>query len=53
MKIVTTEDLKRRFKAACATRGQTMSDVANALIEGWLEGQIVLPSSEAEEKPKK
>jgi len=42
MKIVTTEDRKRRFKSACANQGQTMSEVANALIDAWLSGQVDL-----------
>jgi hypothetical protein len=43
MKVVIDEDLKRRFKAACATQDITMSDVVSALVQGWLNGQIPLP----------
>jgi ParG len=46
MKIVTTEERKRRFKSACADQGLTMSDVANALIDDWLAGKIALPRSQ-------
>jgi antitoxin component of RelBE/YafQ-DinJ toxin-antitoxin module len=46
MKVVIDEDLKRRFKAACATQDITMSDVVSALVQGWLNGQIPLPEQD-------
>lgn len=46
MKIVITEALKRRFKSLCAEKGITMSDISVALIEGWIDGRIVLQDSE-------
>ena len=39
MKIVIPEDLKRRFKSACAAQDVTMSDVAVELVEKWLKQQ--------------
>jgi antitoxin component of RelBE/YafQ-DinJ toxin-antitoxin module len=47
MKIVIDEELKRKFKAACAEQSVTMSDVTAALVKGWLEGRYTL-----EDKPK-
>jgi excinuclease UvrABC nuclease subunit len=46
LKVAINEDLKRRFKAACATQDITMSDVVSALVQGWLNGQIPLPEQE-------
>lgn len=49
MKVVIDEDLKRRFKVACAQQDTTMSEVVAALVKAWLDGQIVIP--EKEESP--
>ncbi len=48
MKIVIDEALKRRYKAACADQGVTMSDVAVELIKLWLDGKVAL--SEPQDK---
>lgn len=37
MHISITDDLKRRFHAACALRGRKMSQVVSELIEQWLK----------------
>lgn len=43
MKVVISEELKRRFKLACVNQDKTMSDVVCVLIEDWLKNQSSTP----------
>ncbi len=44
MHISITDDLKKRFHAACALQGLKMSQVVAKLIEQWLKVNQALPS---------
>ncbi|AUB42330.1 Arc-type ribbon-helix-helix [Nostoc flagelliforme CCNUN1] len=46
MHISITEDLKKRFHAACALRGLKMSQVVVEMIEQWLKANEVKSVSE-------
>jgi hypothetical protein len=50
MHISITDDLKKRFHAACALRGLKMSQVVVDMIEQWLKANAVHPSNELHEK---
>ncbi len=41
MHISITGDLKKKFHAACAIRGQHMSQVITELIEQWLKANDI------------
>lgn len=49
MQISITDDLKKRFHAACALRGLKMSHVVVELIEQWLNANE--PLSSVQSKP--
>ncbi len=40
MQISITDDLKKRFHAACALRGLKMSHVVVEMIEQWLANEV-------------
>ncbi|NEU83154.1 hypothetical protein G1O98_30045 [Nostoc sp. UIC10630] len=40
MQISITDDLKKRFHAACALRGLKMSHVVVEMIEQWLASEV-------------
>ena len=45
MHISITDDIKKRFHAACAIRGLKMSQVITELIQQWLEtNEALLPA---------
>ncbi|MEA5628378.1 plasmid partition protein ParG [Nostoc sp. UHCC 0251] len=46
MQISITDDLKKRFHAACALRGLKMSHVVVEMIELWLTANEVQLSSQ-------
>lgn len=46
MQISITDDLKKRFHAACALRGLKMSHVVVEMIEQWLKTNEVQSSSQ-------
>jgi antitoxin component of RelBE/YafQ-DinJ toxin-antitoxin module len=46
MHISITDDLKKRFHAACALRGLKMSQVVVEMIEQWLKANEVQLSGE-------
>ncbi|QFS49619.1 plasmid partition protein ParG [Nostoc sphaeroides] len=46
MQISITDDLKKRFHAACALRGLKMSHVVVEMIEQWLTANEVQLSSQ-------
>lgn len=46
MQISITDDLKKRFHAACALRGLKMSHVVVEMIEQWLKANEVQSSSQ-------
>lgn len=46
MQISITDDLKKRFHAACALRGRKMSHVVVEMIELWLKTNEVKSSSQ-------
>ncbi|MDZ8264378.1 plasmid partition protein ParG [Nostoc sp. ChiQUE01b] len=50
MQISITDDLKKRFHAACALRGLKMSHVVVEMIELWLKTNEVQLSSQMQEK---
>jgi len=46
MHISITDDIKKRFHAACAIRGLKMSQVITELVEQWLKANEVSSFSE-------
>ncbi|MHC5748176.1 MAG: plasmid partition protein ParG [Nostoc sp.] len=50
MQISITDDLKKRFHAACALHGLKMSHVVVEMIEQWLKTNEVNLSSELKER---
>lgn len=41
VRVYMSSDKKRAFKAACATQGLEMSEVANKLIDEWLKANAL------------
>jgi hypothetical protein len=50
MQISITDDLKKRFHAACALRGLKMSHVVVEMIELWLKANEVQSCSQMQGK---
>jgi len=50
MQISITDDLKKRFHAACALRGLKMSHVVVQMIELWMKTNEVQLSGELKER---
>lgn len=48
MQISITDDLKKRFHAACALRGLKMSHVVVEMIEQWLKANEAHSASKLE-----
>ncbi|MCC5670463.1 hypothetical protein LC653_43480 [Nostoc sp. CHAB 5784] len=50
MHISITDDLKKRFHAACALQGRKMSQVVVEMIELWLKTNEVQSSAQVRRK---
>ncbi len=50
LQIQVDKSLKRRVKMKCAYAGVTVRTVITKLLEGWVDGEIVLDPIEEEEE---